>query len=146
MGRDGGRGGARGARSWLLWPMLCRRVLGCLQLLSLFIVYLFVFSVFSWMKCLVFLFSAQRHGGPKAKRILHSPALSLSLSLCYPHLLLLTGYLLLYCFGRLISHPPTPPPLSHTCLSLTFSLSVIWQLHFFLSVWPKYEGQEGVSE
>lgn len=86
------------------------------------------------MKCLVFLFSAQRHGGPKAKRILHSPALSLSLSLCYPHLLLLTGYLLLYCFGRLISHPPTPPPLSHTCLSLTFSLCHLATSLLFVSV------------
>lgn len=81
--------------------------------------------VLSWMKCLVFLYSARRHGGLKAKRILH--CLSATLICCFS--LAIYSF---YCFGRLNSPPPTPPPLSHTCLSLTlpFFLFVIWQLHY----------------
>lgn len=88
--------------------------------------------VLSWMKCLVFLYSAQRHGGLKAKRILH--CLSATLICCFS-----PAIYSFYCFGRLISPPPTPPPLSHTCLSLTpsFSLPFIWQLQYFLSLWPE---------
>lgn len=49
--------------------------------------------VLSWMKCLVAVYGAQRHGGLKAKRILH-------LLSALPHLLLLTGYLLLLLFWQ----------------------------------------------
>lgn len=106
----------------------------------LFICLLVCFScVFSWMKCLVFLYSAQRHGGLKAKRILH--CLSATLICCFS--LAIYSF---YCFGRLNSPPPTPPPpLPHTCLFLTlsFSLSVFWQLQYFLSLWPEKKRTRG---
>lgn len=133
------------ARSWLLWTVLCRRVLGCLHFylfFFLFICLLVCFScVFSWMKCLVFLYSAQRHGGLKAKRILH--CLSATLICCFS--LAIYSF---YCFGRLNSPPPTPPPpLSHNCLFLTlsFSLSVFWQLQYFLSLWPEKKKDKRVT-
>ena len=127
------------ARSRLLWTVLCRRVLGCLHFLPFFCLFICLLVCFpcvlSWMKCLVFLYSARRHGGLKAKRILH--CLSATLICCFS--LAIYSF---YCFGRLNSPPPTPPPLSHTCLSLTpsFSLSVIWQLQYFLS--PRPEKQD----
>lgn len=96
--------------------------------------------VLSWMKCLVFLYSAQRHGGLKAKRILH--CLSATLICCFS--LAIYSF---YCFGRLNSPPPTPPPLSHTCLPLTLFFS---RCHLATSVLfifvARKAGQDGERE
>lgn len=97
--------------------------------------------VLSWMKCSVFLYSAQRHGGLKAKRILH--CLSATLICCFS--LAIYSF---YCFGRLISLLLPLLLLYRTLvsLSLTFSLTVVWQLQYFLSPWPENAGQEGESK
>lgn len=94
----------------------CSWLSSFLPLFFCLFVYLLV-CFLSWMKCLVFLYSAQRHGGLKAKRILH--CLSATLICCFS--LAIYSF---YCFGRLISPPPTPPPLSYICLSLTFSFTL----------------------
>lgn len=101
---------------------------------------MFVFSVFSWMKCSVFLYSAQRHGGPKAKRILH--CLSAPLICCFS-----LAIYAFYCFGRLISPPPTsPPPPSHTLTRfLSPSLSHLATTVLFNAA-DRNKGQEGESE
>lgn len=89
----------RAGRVWLLWTVLCK---GCSWLapflpLLFFVclfVCLFVFPcVHPWMKCSGALNIAQRHGSLSAKRILHCLS-------ALPHLLLLTGYLLLLLFWQ----------------------------------------------
>lgn len=104
----------------------------------LFICLLVCFScVLSWMKCSVFLYCAQRHGGLEAKRILH--CLSATLICCFS--LAIYSF---YCFGRLNSPPPLPPLLSHTSLSLSLSHFLFLSLAtlVLLSLWPENDERE----
>lgn len=115
----------RAGKAWLLWTVLCRRVLGCLHFLPLFFlfVYLFacLFSLCSLLDEVLGLF-IQR---PKAwwSESQTNP----SLPFCYPHLLLLTGYLLLLLFWQAeLSSSHSSSSIAHLSLSrspIFFTLS-----------------------
>lgn len=101
--------------------MLCRRVIGCLHfyLSCLFVCLLVCFpSIFPWMERVVFFHAVPR--GSVVWKPTESSALS-SPPLCCCFSLAIYSF---HCLGRRISRPPTPPPRSHTCLSLSYS-------HFF---------------